>query len=205
MLCATFGCAIDRLTDTTWLRSISPWLLASRMRWPSSVIGIGGPARMPWLWGELAFSGNNRVCAGPAGRSTRLVRVLPLLLCTVTSSVSAQFMAFWMRRVIIPDCDQSHTPVCGVKRRLGATAGLKVTRRSTSPSAVCSALYCGKIASVVATCTTSAGRTKLNRVCWPAGAANSGVVTSNAKTADSERRIIWIWFSQTAENRPVRW
>ena len=52
-----------------------------------------------------------------------------------------------------------------ITTKLGAAAGLKVTRRKTSPSAVCSALYCGKNASTVATCTTSAGRTKLNSVC----------------------------------------
>ena len=74
----------EKVTETTWLRSISPALLASNTRWPSTVIGIGGPAFMPWLNGVVATSGTSRVCAGPAGRSTRLVSVCPLLLWICT-------------------------------------------------------------------------------------------------------------------------
>lgn len=73
------------------------------------------------------------------------------------------------------------------RTRLGSAAGLKVIRRSTSPSAVCSALYCGRLASWVATLTTSAGRTKLNKVCCPAGAASNGAANNRAKTAGSVR------------------
>ncbi len=101
---------MDKLTDTTWLRSSSPALLASRTRWPSTVIGIGGPAFMPWLSGEVGCNGTSRVCAGPAGRSTRLTKVLPSLLWMVTYKVTAQFIALWIRKLITPDCDQSHAP-----------------------------------------------------------------------------------------------
>ncbi|MCY1459651.1 hypothetical protein D9M71_771430 [compost metagenome] len=57
MLWATLGLFIDKVTDTTCLRSTSPALLVSSTRWPSCTHGIGGPARMPWLNGELALSG----------------------------------------------------------------------------------------------------------------------------------------------------
>ncbi|MCY1399088.1 hypothetical protein D9M71_141370 [compost metagenome] len=93
MLWATAGLFIDKVTDATWLRSISPTLLANSTRCPSCSHGMGGPARMPWDSGELARNGTSSVCAGPAGRSTRLVRILPSLLCTVTSTVNAQSMA----------------------------------------------------------------------------------------------------------------
>ncbi|MNY15588.1 hypothetical protein D3C86_1488100 [compost metagenome] len=80
MLWATAGLFIDNVTDATWLRSISPALLASSRRCPSCNQGMGGPARMPWDNGELARNGTRSVCTGPAGTSTRLVRVLPSLL-----------------------------------------------------------------------------------------------------------------------------
>src|SRR3990167_10996608 len=99
------------------------------------------------------------------------------------------------------DCDQSHVPVWGLSTRLGSAAGLKVMRRSTSPSGVCAALYCGRLASWVATLTTSAGRTKLNSVCCPSGAAIKGAANSRAKRAGSVR-IIRTRFSQTADDWP---
>ncbi|MNF75379.1 hypothetical protein D3C84_574430 [compost metagenome] len=102
---------------------------------------------MPWLSGDVACKGTNRVCAGPAGRSTRLTSVLPSLLWMVTYRVKAQFIALWIRRLMTPDCDQSQAPVCGVRRNVGRATGLNVTRRSTSPSGVCSALDCGRLAS----------------------------------------------------------
>ncbi|MNJ72441.1 hypothetical protein D3C77_690910 [compost metagenome] len=56
---------------------------------------------------------------------------------------------------------------------------------------------CGRLASCVATWTTSAGRTKLNSVCWLAGAANSGVANNRANTAGNERQIMRTKFSLT--------
>ncbi|MNR20090.1 hypothetical protein D3C85_1369160 [compost metagenome] len=125
----------------------------------------------------------------------RLVRVLPSLLCTVTSTVSAQSMALCRRRVRAVALDQSQAPACGLRRSFGCCTGLNTTRRSTSPSAVCSALYCGRLASSVTTLTTAAGRTKLNSVCCP---ASSGVLNNSAKTAGKVRRIIGLELSLRA-------
>ncbi|MNO92486.1 hypothetical protein D3C76_840640 [compost metagenome] len=97
--CATLGLGILRLTDATCLRSTAPALLVSSRRWPPWFQGMGGPARMPWLSGELAVSGTITVCAGPAGRSMRLVKVRPSLPCTMTSTVSAQSIALCRRKV----------------------------------------------------------------------------------------------------------
>ncbi|MNW08414.1 hypothetical protein D3C71_2051940 [compost metagenome] len=69
---------------------------------------------------------------------------------------------------------------------------MNTTRRNTSPSAVCSALYCGMPASSVATLTTEAGRTKLNSVCCP---ASKGELNNRAKTAGRVRRTIRLWLS----------
>ncbi|MNH07696.1 hypothetical protein D3C79_670930 [compost metagenome] len=194
-LWATSGLFIDKLTDTTCFKSSAPLLLLSSQRWPSCTQGIGGPARMPWLSGELAVSGTTTVCAGPAGRSIRLVRRLPSLLSTVTSTVSGQSIPLCRRKVMAVAADQSQAPACGLKRRLGRCTGLNTTRRNTSPSAVCSALYCGKLASSVTTLTTAAGRTKLNSVCCP---ASSGVLNNSAKTAGKVRRIIGLELSLRA-------
>ncbi|MNN10641.1 hypothetical protein D3C81_1235710 [compost metagenome] len=181
-----------KLTDTTCLRSTSPALLVSSNRCPSWFQGIGGPARMPWLRGELALSGTMTVCAGPAGRSIRLVRVRPSLPSTVTSTVSAQSMALCRRKVRNCPADQSHAPLCGLSRRVGRSTGLNTTRRSTSPSAVCSALYCGIPAPSVATLTTEAGRTKLKSVCCPAIA---DALNNRVRTAGKVRRIIGLRLS----------
>ena len=97
------------------------------------------------------------------------------------------------------DCDQSQVPVCGLSTRLGSAAGLKVMRRSTSPSGVCSALYCGMPASAVMTLTTEAGRTKLNSVCCP---ASKGEQNSSVKTAGKVRRIIELELSFRAAGSP---
>ncbi|MNY55401.1 hypothetical protein D3C86_1913750 [compost metagenome] len=65
--------------------------------------------------------------------------------------------------------DQSQLPACGVRRRLGFSAGLKVSRRRISPLAVDSAVTLGRLASRVVTWTESIGRTKLNKVsAWAA-------------------------------------
>ncbi|MNQ68655.1 hypothetical protein D3C85_832170 [compost metagenome] len=124
---------------------------------------------MPWAFGEVAASGTRSVCAGPAGNATWVVRTLPSVLSMLTSRVMAQSCALWMRRLIASALLQSQLPACGIKRRLGFSAGLKVSRRRTSPLAVVSAVTLGRLASWVTTWTASSGRTKLNKVsAWAA-------------------------------------
>ena len=127
MLCAASGLLMLRVTALTWARFNSPSTVsASNTRWPSTVTGMGGAARMPWARGEVAASGISRVCAGPAGSAMRLVSCLPSRLSMRTSRVMAQSMAFCRRRLMAPACDQSQSPLCGLRRRLGLSAALKV-------------------------------------------------------------------------------
>ncbi|MCY1223845.1 hypothetical protein D9M72_359850 [compost metagenome] len=167
---AAFGWFNDRVTEATLLRSSSPLTrVAGSQRLPSRVQGTGGAARMPWALGEVEARGTSRVWDGPAGSATWVVRSLPSVLSMATSRVMAQSCAFWMRRLMASALDQSQLPLCGVRRRLGFSAALKVSRRRISPLAEVSAVTLGKVASWVITCTESSGRTKLNRVsAWAA-------------------------------------
>ena len=86
-------------------------------------------------------------------------------------------MPLCRRRLTARWADQFQTPSWGARRNQGLAAGLKTTRRKTSPAMVCSALDCGNPASPVVTATTDVGRTKLNSVCCTAqaGEANAAL------------------------------
>jgi len=184
---AALGEVRNSFTAPTWLRFSSPvTLLASSRRWPSWVTGMGTPARMPKSSGAMACSGITRVCAGPGGRAMLARRPgAPATPSISTSRVMAQSIAFWMRRLMLSDCDQSQLPLDGARRRVGCGAGLKFTRRRISPSGVASAVELGRSAFCVVIETTAIGLTKLNRGSLPpadqAGALAMARLSSNGR------------------------
>ncbi|MNP28887.1 hypothetical protein D3C76_1218870 [compost metagenome] len=133
---------------------------------------------MPNISGVVGRSGTSRVCAGPAGSATVACRPgAPSTPSISISRVSAQSIAFWMRRLMLSACDQSQLPLAGARRRVGCFAGLKFTRRRISPSGVASAVVLGRSAPSVSTVTTAMGLTKLNSVSLPP-AAQPGALAS---------------------------
>ena len=101
-------------------------VVASRIRRPSCVKGIGGPACMPSARGEVAASGTTSSCAGPAGMPTTAVSRSPAETPSIsTRSVTAQGIAFCTRRRSSPRFAQCHAPEAGVNTMRECAVGAK--------------------------------------------------------------------------------
>ena len=159
--------AQDRLSAPTLARSSEPSTRgASSTRWPSTICGIGGPARMPRASGETARNGTSRVAAACRKLYGCLQprRALLALDRDLQGHVPAHGVLDAQAHVVrcgpVPTALRRTHAQGGPLRRAEGDATENVALR------VASAVTLGRSASSRVMPTTAIGLTKLNSTCW---------------------------------------